>query len=135
MDDSRNNDLLNTQFIYLSDRPKGYWIMMNGDKVCSVCNTGTSHNTNASTIFFRYCPYCGSYNEDVEDTTNNTAVYLLNKIKRDIRRGYETHAQDAEENPDSDYDRGWADAYEYLDFCLNESEDYKLPKENESDGE
>ncbi|MBO7425089.1 MAG: hypothetical protein J6U23_05375, partial [Clostridiales bacterium] len=41
------------------ERPTGEWIILNGDKVCPFCRTGTSHNTNASISFFQFCPYCG----------------------------------------------------------------------------
>lgn len=41
-------------------RPKGKWLILNGDKVCPFCMTGTSHNTNASISFFQFCPYCGA---------------------------------------------------------------------------
>ena len=46
---------------------KGRWLFdQNGDKICSNCKTGTSHETNPCSSFFVYCPYCGSDNRERE---------------------------------------------------------------------
>ena len=43
------------------ERPQGEWIILDsGDRACPFCNMGTSRESNASIVFFNYCPYCGA---------------------------------------------------------------------------
>lgn len=40
--------------------PEGQWIIIDGDKICPFCKTGTMGRANASVPFFHFCPYCGA---------------------------------------------------------------------------
>lgn len=43
------------------ERPTGEWVILDGgDRGCPFCNTATGRESNASLVFFNYCPYCGA---------------------------------------------------------------------------
>lgn len=54
------------------ERPQGEWIILDGgDRGCPFCNMGTSRESNASLVFFNYCPYCGAELNELKEAEND----------------------------------------------------------------